>query len=71
MADDLLVSALQSLVQATNAQTQALAKVLAAVQSTATTATAGSAALPSAPAGFLNSTRPDTGAAIKVPFYNA
>ena len=59
---------LQNLVVAMGNLTKALTAALPAVQSTATTATAGNAALPAKPVGFLNVTVPGYGPA-KVPFY--
>ena len=48
---------------------QAIKAVFATITGTSTTATAGSATLPGAPAGFISITLPngDTG---KVPYYN-
>ena len=49
--------------------TAAMKAALPVVQSTAAAATAGSATLPTAPAGFLNVTLPN-GTAAKVAYYN-
>jgi len=66
---DALTTAAQQAVIAINGLNQALSNTLPVVQSVATTATAGSATLPGAPAGFLNITLPN-GHAAKVPYYN-
>lgn len=47
----------------------ALGKIFPVISGTATSATAGAATLPSAPAGFLVITLP-SGASAKVPYYN-
>lgn len=68
MAVDALSTATQNLVVAFNNLNTTMNKVLPVVQSTATTATAGTATLPASPAGFLNITLPN-GTAAKVPYY--
>lgn len=77
MADDALVTAAQNAVKAINslnAATQALnatmKSVLPAVQSTSTTAQAGTATLPASPEGFLDITLPD-GTPARVAYYKA
>lgn len=47
-----------------------ISKVFPQTIGTSTTATAGSATLPAAPAGFLDVVNPATGATVKVAFYN-
>ncbi len=65
-----LVSSTQDAVRAINGLTQALSKVLAVVQSTASSATIGSSgAPPGQVAGYLVVTLPN-GNAAKVPYYN-
>ena len=62
--------AINSLNTATQALNATLKSVLPAVQSTSTSATAGTAGpLPAEPAGYLNITLPD-GKAARVPYYN-
>lgn len=75
MADDALVTAAQNAVKAINALNataqalnNTLKSVLPAVQSTSTTAQAGTATLPAAPEGFLDITLPD-GSSARVPYY--
>lgn len=75
MSNDALVTAAQNAVKAINslnataqAMNTTLQKVLPAVESTSTTATAGAAVLPSAPEGFLDITLPD-GTSARVPYY--
>lgn len=55
---------------AMNALTAAIKSALPLVQSVAGSASAGGAALPSVPAGFLVVTNPATGLPVKVAFYN-
>lgn len=64
-----LRQSLDAMTAAVTAQTAALKAVLAVVQTTAGSATAGAATLPANPAGFLLVTRPD-GSPAAVPFYN-
>jgi len=49
---------------------QTISKVFPQTIGTATTATGGSATLPSNPAGFLSVVNPATGATVKIPYYN-
>lgn len=67
----LLLSALQNNAKVLGTIQQAIKAIFPQLLGTATTATAGSATLPSAPAGFLSVTNPVTGATVKVPFYNS
>ena len=60
----------QNLVQQLGVLVKLLGTVLPAIQSTATSASAGSVALPSAPAGFLVVTNPATGQPVKIAYYN-
>jgi hypothetical protein len=68
MSVDPLTTATQNLVLAFNNMNTTLKQVLPVVQSTATTATAGSQTLPANPAGFLNITLPN-GTPARVPYY--
>lgn len=65
-----IISVLQNGVRALGALTVAVKAVFPAASGTATTASAGSATLPANPAGFIVVTNPETGVAVKVPFYN-
>jgi len=67
-----ILTALQQIVLALNAQTQTWGKSLLNItSSSATTATAGSAsALPATPAGYFTMLNPTTGNPVKVPYYN-
>jgi hypothetical protein len=75
MSNDALVTAAQNAVRAINSLNrtmdtvnQTLNRVLPAVQSVSTSATAGAATLPATPEGFLDITLPD-GTSAKVPYY--
>lgn len=68
---DKMLAAVQNAVVAINNLSKTMQGVLPYVQSTSTSATAGSASLPGSPAGFLVSTNPVTGATIKIPYYNS
>jgi hypothetical protein len=67
-----ILTALQHIVQALNAQTQTWAKsLLNVISSNATSATGGSAsALPALPAGYFTILDPKSGNPVKVPYYN-
>ena len=67
--DQTALTTLQNLVQALNSINTTLGKVFPQGLGTATTATAGTATLPSAPVGFLEVMNPATGASVKVPYY--
>lgn len=68
MSDDQLNQTIKSLVQATQAQTQAILQVFPNTTGTSATATAGAATLPANPVGFLAISI--AGASFKVPYYN-
>lgn len=68
---DKMLAAVQNAVVAINNLSKTMQGVLPYVQSTSTSATAGSASLPASPAGFLVATNPVTGATIKIPYYNS
>lgn len=64
-----IVTFMQGLIKSVNGVTAAINAGGLASTPTATTATAGSETLPSAPAGFLVVTRA-SGSQIKIPYYN-
>lgn len=66
-----LVTALKQLVISANTINQTIAKVFPQAIGTVTTATGGSATLPSQPVGFLDVINPATGATVKIPYYNS
>lgn len=67
---DGLVTASKQISIAIGLLNQTLTKVFPNAATVATSATSGSATLPSAPAGFLNVLDPATGSTVKVPYYN-
>lgn len=68
MSETAIITSAQNITIAVNKLNETLTKVLPVVQSTTTTATAGSQTLPANPAGFLAITLPD-GTAARVPYY--
>ena len=66
-----LITTLKNLVISANTINQTIAKVFPQAIGTATSATGGSATLPSNPVGFLDVVNPATGATVKIPYYSA
>ena len=68
---DTLVTAVKNGVQAISGIQTAIGKIFPQATGTATTATGGSATLPSAPVGFIQVFIPSLNATVKIPYYNS
>ena len=68
---DTLVTSVKNGVQAISGIQAAIGKIFPQATGTATTATGGSATLPSAPVGFIQVFVPSLNATVKIPYYNS